>query len=543
MVELSGNMNSIKQNLNQSTFDALSSLYEEDGRKFEELTDLEKSQLVDKLQPEFANTMAAMNTMLMGENGYAETWKKADDAINQANDTVKTGIEEIEDALGLESGGLSDTTSEYYTSATELAKDFITQQDIEIQNVIDEKNAVNGLRTEVQLLKGDWEAVSTAANNALKASQDLREQQAKEEQERIAQEQAEREKQNNNSSGSNGGSGSGNEGGSGSSGGNGKIEVGDTVFYDSGVYTEDSYGNGAQGDENKGGKVKITYINTSGSRPYHISTLKGGDLGWVKKNQISGYDTGGYTGDWKTKDGKLAFLHEKELVLNKDDTKNMLAMIKMIREIMGLGSRISTLDTANEDKSTQSFQEKLNKIIDAVINFKEEYLYQEEMDSLKLLQNIEQLKNHIQENEQMNELINFEDESYKYQELLNEKRKEELEKLLNHFGLIEDINNIVIESDKENIDFLEKSISNNLTELKNIVKDSFENKLDKINSIFNNIDGSKGNALNDLRQDIIVNINADFPAATQANEIQLAFDNLVNIASQRAYSTSALRKK
>jgi hypothetical protein len=34
-------------------------------------------------------------------------------------------------------------------------------------------------------------------------------------------------------------------------------------------------------------------------------------------------DTGGYTGTWGTA-GKLAILHEKELVLNPDDTSNFL---------------------------------------------------------------------------------------------------------------------------------------------------------------------------------------------------------------------------
>ncbi|MBO7078748.1 MAG: LysM peptidoglycan-binding domain-containing protein, partial [Bacilli bacterium] len=44
------------------------------------------------------------------------------------------------------------------------------------------------------------------------------------------------------------------------------------------------------------------------------------------------YDTGGYTGTWGP-EGKLAFLHQKELVLNADDTKNFLAGIDILRQI------------------------------------------------------------------------------------------------------------------------------------------------------------------------------------------------------------------
>ncbi len=44
------------------------------------------------------------------------------------------------------------------------------------------------------------------------------------------------------------------------------------------------------------------------------------------------FNTGGYTGVWGEQ-GKLAVLHEKELVLNKEDTENMLSIVKTIRQI------------------------------------------------------------------------------------------------------------------------------------------------------------------------------------------------------------------
>ena len=51
-----------------------------------------------------------------------------------------------------------------------------------------------------------------------------------------------------------------------------------------------------------------------------------------------GYATGGYTGDWTdgvedAENGKLAFLHQKELVLNASDTENILAAVDVIRTI------------------------------------------------------------------------------------------------------------------------------------------------------------------------------------------------------------------
>lgn len=88
------------------------------------------------------------------------------------------------------------------------------------------------------------------------------------------------------------------------------------------------------------------------SRTYKLITMNGGVYeggGWwnypsgmkrqieslaadYSRSQLKHYDTGGYTGDWGS-DGRLAVLHQKELVLNQEDTKNMLAAVQSIREL------------------------------------------------------------------------------------------------------------------------------------------------------------------------------------------------------------------
>ncbi len=45
------------------------------------------------------------------------------------------------------------------------------------------------------------------------------------------------------------------------------------------------------------------------------------------------FDTGGYTGDWGSENGKLAMLHSKELVLNDTDTQNILAAVSAVRDM------------------------------------------------------------------------------------------------------------------------------------------------------------------------------------------------------------------
>ena len=49
-------------------------------------------------------------------------------------------------------------------------------------------------------------------------------------------------------------------------------------------------------------------------------------------NAIQQYDTGGYTGSWGA-DGRLAMLHQKEIVLNSHDTENFLSAVKIVRSM------------------------------------------------------------------------------------------------------------------------------------------------------------------------------------------------------------------
>ena len=113
--------------------------------------------------------------------------------------------------------------------------------------------------------------------------------------------------------------------------------------------------------------------NNSGKQRYKLETQFGGNVGiwdnktgnWVKvagpSNTDSGrklqdefyknysgikMSTGGYTGEWsdgnkETDNGKLAWLHQKELVLNETDTKNILDAVKSIRDL-----NVSSIDDA-----------------------------------------------------------------------------------------------------------------------------------------------------------------------------------------------------
>lgn len=79
-----------------------------------------------------------------------------------------------------------------------------------------------------------------------------------------------------------------------------------------------------------------------------VGGLIGGGISLI--GGLLGFDSGGYTGQWtdkgSTNNGKLAILHEKELVLNAEDTKNILAAVDTVRSISD-SLRGQALETAN----------------------------------------------------------------------------------------------------------------------------------------------------------------------------------------------------
>lgn len=75
-------------------------------------------------------------------------------------------------------------------------------------------------------------------------------------------------------------------------------------------------------------------------------------IAWVKEKDIIGLKTGGFTGDWAGNEGRLALLHQKELVLNEKQTRHILDTAKIVDKISEVlpqvkrGSIVDKLATA-----------------------------------------------------------------------------------------------------------------------------------------------------------------------------------------------------
>lgn len=71
-------------------------------------------------------------------------------------------------------------------------------------------------------------------------------------------------------------------------------------------------------------------------------------LNFGQKIKIPTFDTGGYAGNFGN-EGKLAVLHQKELVLNQNDTKNILNIVDIARNIIG---SLNSIKLNTEEKNT-----------------------------------------------------------------------------------------------------------------------------------------------------------------------------------------------
>ena len=312
---------SIRENLQESAFTELANMYETDVTNFQGMSDDEKDIIMNSLLPQWDSGVQHMTDKFIGDGGFVPACEDAFSQLGEAANDYREKTEEI--------GQMADEVSQQVESEHRILEH-------EAQNAIDaaeeEKQRIGEIREEVQGLIEDYKEARNAAIQAANAAYAYWTQEQKNS---IAAVINDLNNPGGGDSGSGNGSGGGSGSGSGSSGGgDGKLSVGDTATF-TGQYYYDSYGLTPIGSKYSGVANGVVIDNVN-NNPYgiHIHSADGkyGDLGWVKKSQLSGYDTGGYTGEWDSS-GRLALLHQKELVLNAHDTENMLNIVGIVRDL------------------------------------------------------------------------------------------------------------------------------------------------------------------------------------------------------------------
>lgn len=83
-----------------------------------------------------------------------------------------------------------------------------------------------------------------------------------------------------------------------------------------------------------------TVIYKKSNPSQYIEAVDRNNIDEWKRKQLNAkypgvsFATGGYTGGWDNSDGRLAVLHQKELVLNESDTSNLLKVINILRQVV-----------------------------------------------------------------------------------------------------------------------------------------------------------------------------------------------------------------
>lgn len=302
----------IRNNLMESAFADLAVIYETDVSNYNDMSDQEKDILMNDLIPAWDSGIQQMADKVAGDGGFIPVCEDAFEDISEATKDYKDELDDMAQTAGFD-------LEEVRSGVDEVAysfMDLIQNNDELINRMYIEMQAIQSLRTQAQALVNDYKSVCDAAKQAVTAIHNFIQAQ-KAQAAYAAQQRAEQEAEiqrmitasNNaysysgydNSSNYSGSSSSGSSGGSGSGGSGGS----------------GSGGNSGSGSSNNNNN------NTNQLR----KRLSGG--GGV--NLIARLASGGYTGDWGDSSGKLAFLHQKELVLNEQDTKNILDTVSILR--------------------------------------------------------------------------------------------------------------------------------------------------------------------------------------------------------------------
>ena len=286
--------------------------------------------LVTNMQNDWGISVSDMISKMISTGGFKDASTQAIQGVQDKWTEYQGKVQEVQEATGTDLNTMKTNIENVDKATEELNKETVALTNKfkeEMTAVTNLTNAYKGYRAEIQnTIKEltNYVAEINKVIDAIKRKNDT---------------EAQANKKPSTSGGTSSGGSSSNGGGGGNSSAKPaapSLNVGSTVKVKSGTrWYYDSWG------MNPSGKAYTTPLQITSISPYADSTHKynlgtkaGEYLGWVKKTDIQGYDTGGYTGEWG-KEGKMAFLHEKEIVLNKEDTSKILDAVKLVRGISG----------------------------------------------------------------------------------------------------------------------------------------------------------------------------------------------------------------
>ena len=307
-------------------------LYQQEALDFKNMTDQEIDAFMNNLVPQWKSGVQDMMDQWSGPDGFKESVEAAVDELMKKDQEYRDDLDKIQKTAGVVFDDIKKAANDTILNALnpfiqanddiidryEKQVDYIVKELIPVlKDLQDEYKALIDEINEANRLQGiESEKAANDASESSRPNPQLDDVDSDRNPSPVWEDED-----------SGGGRGS-----TQSSGGNGQIDIGDSVTYTGGPYYETSYGEGKHGTRGPGKLVKVTGIASGRPYPIHVKSSDSA-YGWLREDQLTGYDTGGYTGSWGD-NGRLAVLHQKELVLNAQDTNNFLNALDIMRNIV-----------------------------------------------------------------------------------------------------------------------------------------------------------------------------------------------------------------
>ena len=288
-------------NLTTAAYDNLFDIYNQNIDAFKNMTDEQLDNLISTFIPQFKSELQKMADFIGGNGGFIPVCQDALDEIGRLGNKYTEEISKAYEDYIKKSEQIKKETKDLVKDNNEL----INTYDIQLEAI---KSVISELDKLIDFYDESAKAAKKAAEEAKNYWMEANKKNAEadttiKDEPKPEVKQPEKKEEPKPS-----------------------LTIGSRISVDPGTrWYSTSYGEGPSGTARGG---TISYINTSGTHPYNIE-----GLGWIRKSDIVGYDTGGYTGEWNSTNGKIAMLHEKELVLNENDTKNILNAVEILRNI------------------------------------------------------------------------------------------------------------------------------------------------------------------------------------------------------------------
>ena len=290
----------------------------------QEMSNLNQSYLMEDLIPGWNSGVQEMASYMTGEGGLLPTCADSFAELSGVTQQYITDLDTLEAVAGVDLSNVAGYTDAIVNSITPV----LENNDELIDKYNEEIRLMGELQIEAQTLAQTYDAITTAAMAAVDAMLAARKTEADIDAEKAAQEAAAQQQAANEAAAA----------------AQQQAVQQPSLAVGTGVTVKTTATHFSR-DGGNGTRMKSFVPGSS----YAVMQVSGNEVligrggvatGWVNKTDLVGFRTGGYTGDWADAKGRLAVLHQKELVLNSKDTQNILRAVDVVRQIDGIMSSI-----------------------------------------------------------------------------------------------------------------------------------------------------------------------------------------------------------